>query len=71
MISARKGNGAPDAVVSGSTNAAARDTIPRMPVQPISNRLCLEAYRSAFGGYLLFCMVGTTNERTGFDVSET
>jgi hypothetical protein len=37
MISSRKGNGAPDAVVSGSPKAAARDTIPRMPVQATTN----------------------------------
>ena len=37
MISSRKGNAAPDAVVSGSPRAAARETIPRMPVQATRN----------------------------------
>ncbi len=37
MISARNGNGAPAAVVTGKASAAASVTIPRMPVHATMN----------------------------------
>ena len=38
IISARNGNGTPVLVATGNANAAARVTIPRMPVQEMRNR---------------------------------
>ena len=37
MISARNGNGAPDAVVTGRARAAASETMPRIPIHDNSS----------------------------------